>query len=394
LTYAYDKPGIYEVKMEVQAIDSVNFNTKNYGLAKNVVVLTQEDYDADKKLLAMERAKQAAIPTEIASEYETLKKERDFLLAQGAKPENKRLNELNARLKVLDNKIDDLAAKTKVEDKLAAAKSFGLGTVYFSFDKFYLHPTNVDVLENNLKVLKENKEIDVTLLGHTDNRATHEYNMILSRNRAKSVYEYLVKNGIDKKRLQYKGVATTQPENRCGVGVECDEVEHAINRRVEFFVDGKKMEDKKLNGPTIVRKLDGSESYSKYGSNSGENNKALPQSGSQSTSNTSEVSLEQATIAKSVQGLSPVDEGLAFNNADGSVFCYTNVISPEGYVGHVTHVWKLEGKQMAKVKLKVRGPRWRTYSSKFMNDEMIGNWTVEVLNDKNELMKEFSFTVK
>ena len=391
LMYAYDEVGEYEVRMEVQAIDEKTLQTNTYGLKKKVVVITQEEYDEHKEFLAMERAKQKAIPEEIRNEYAQLTKERDILKAAGAGDDNKRLQEVEEMLLALENKKDDILAKVEIDEKLAVAAGFGLGTVYFSFDKYYLHPTNMDVLENNLKVLKDNKDLEVVLLGHTDNRATHEYNLILSRNRAKSVYEYLVKNGVEKDRLEFKGVATTQPENRCKVGVECTEEEHAINRRVEFYVDGKKMADKKLNGPSIVRQLKDGQTSS---NTSGARRTTANGASTEEIESVNEVTLKEATLAKLVEDLTPQDEGLAFNVEDGKVYCYSNVLSPEGYEGHITHVWKLNGEETASIKLKVKGPRWRTYSLKHISPDLVGDWTVEVLDADGKLLKDFAFTVK
>ena len=59
-------------------------------------------------------------------------------------------------------------------------------------------------------------------------------NLTLSQNRSKSVYDYLVANGIDAKRLAYKGYGDTRPK------VKNDSDEHrAMNRRTEFKVIGK-----------------------------------------------------------------------------------------------------------------------------------------------------------
>ena len=58
-----------------------------------------------------------------------------------------------------------------------------------------------------------------------------EYNLKLSDNRALSVYNYLVSNGIDKKRLDYKGYGPNRP-----VAPNTTEEGRQLNRRIEFKI--------------------------------------------------------------------------------------------------------------------------------------------------------------
>jgi len=76
--------------------------------------------------------------------------------------------------------------------------------------------------------------MEIEIGAHTDSRATDTYNMMLSNKRAASTLEYLVKNGIKRKRLRYKGFGETVPLVRCGNS--CTEQEHSINRRCEFII--------------------------------------------------------------------------------------------------------------------------------------------------------------
>lgn len=47
---------------------------------------------------------------------------------------------------------------------------------------------------------------------HTDRVGSDEYNNKLSERRAKSVVDYLISQGIDPERLQYKGYGKTRPK--------------------------------------------------------------------------------------------------------------------------------------------------------------------------------------
>ena len=77
----------------------------------------------------------------------------------------------------------------------------------------------------------------IRLESHTDSRANDQYNMVLSNNRAKSTYEYIVSKGIDASRItKYEGFGETQLVNKCSNGVKCSEADHQLNRRTEFII--------------------------------------------------------------------------------------------------------------------------------------------------------------
>ena len=69
--------------------------------------------------------------------------------------------------------------------------------------------------------------------GHTDSRGDDQSNQLLSENRAKAVYTYLVDHGIDAARLSFAGYGETQPAH----SNDTDEG-RALNRRTEFKIVG------------------------------------------------------------------------------------------------------------------------------------------------------------
>jgi outer membrane protein OmpA-like peptidoglycan-associated protein len=84
--------------------------------------------------------------------------------------------------------------------------------------------------------MKDCKDIKVVAGSHTDSRASHAYNVILSQNRAQSTVDYIVSRGILSERISAQGFGETQLLNRCSDGVPCSEGEHQINRRTEFVI--------------------------------------------------------------------------------------------------------------------------------------------------------------
>ncbi|MBD3636299.1 MAG: PD40 domain-containing protein [Crocinitomicaceae bacterium] len=90
--------------------------------------------------------------------------------------------------------------------------TFTLRNIYFDFDKYGLRDKSVADLNLLAQVMKENPNMIIELGGHTDTRGSSEYNEILSLNRAKVAKEYLVKKGIDPKRIYVRGYGEKEPE--------------------------------------------------------------------------------------------------------------------------------------------------------------------------------------
>lgn len=108
-----------------------------------------------------------------------------------------------------------------------------LNNVFFAFDSHELLASSKSELNRMVEVMKDNNQIEVVIIGHTDSTGPEEYNQVLSEKRAQSVVNYLTENGISKERLEYLGKGETEPaypndtkENR------------AKNRRVNFKVEG------------------------------------------------------------------------------------------------------------------------------------------------------------
>jgi outer membrane protein OmpA-like peptidoglycan-associated protein len=69
----------------------------------------------------------------------------------------------------------------------------------------------------------------IEIQGHTCNMGTAAYNKKLSDNRANSIMNYLIKKGIEGRRLSSKGYGLTRP--KASNKTEADRI---LNRRVEL----------------------------------------------------------------------------------------------------------------------------------------------------------------
>jgi outer membrane protein OmpA-like peptidoglycan-associated protein len=109
-----------------------------------------------------------------------------------------------------------------------------LENIYFDLNKWNIKPDAERILNVLVDLLKKYPEMEIEMGAHTDSRASDYYNIMLSNKRAASTLEYLVSNGIKRKRLRSKGYGETVPLVRCGNA--CTEQEHSINRRCEFII--------------------------------------------------------------------------------------------------------------------------------------------------------------
>ncbi len=104
--------------------------------------------------------------------------------------------------------------------------------VQFETNSAKIKPVSYPVLDNAVNTLKDWGNSNVEIAGHTDRRNTSKaaYNQKLSEKRAKAVLKYVVKKGIEAKRLTAKGYGFSQPiaENDSKLGND-------VNRRVELI---------------------------------------------------------------------------------------------------------------------------------------------------------------
>ena len=85
-----------------------------------------------------------------------------------------------------------------------------LSNVFFDLNQSKIRETSKIELLEFVAYLKQNPQHKIELGGHTDSRGNRTDNLILSSERAKSVFDFLISNGINANRLSYKGYGSTQ----------------------------------------------------------------------------------------------------------------------------------------------------------------------------------------
>jgi len=104
-------------------------------------------------------------------------------------------------------------------------------SIYFNSSKSSFRPGVVEKLDLIVAIMKEYKDSNFSIEGHTDNSGPDKLNQDLSDSRAKSVLDYLVSKGVSASRLTSKGFGESTPiaPNNTRAG-------RAKNRRVEIKV--------------------------------------------------------------------------------------------------------------------------------------------------------------
>lgn len=128
----------------------------------------------------------------------------------------------------------------KVEVGMDLAKMIDIKPIYFDLGKSTIRKDAAIELDKVVAVMKEYPNMFIELGSHTDCRGAAKQNTALSDKRAKASAGYIVKKGIDKKRIVGKGYGEGKLLNTCAcegkIQSTCSEEEHAKNRRTEFII--------------------------------------------------------------------------------------------------------------------------------------------------------------
>lgn len=119
----------------------------------------------------------------------------------------------------------DMRNKLMTEGKLV---TYG---IYFDVNKDVVKPESYGTLKEIAKILNEVPDVKVKIIGHTDADGADDANLDLSKRRAASVKNELVRSfGVNGDRLETDGMGEGQP-----VAPNDNPANKALNRRVEFI---------------------------------------------------------------------------------------------------------------------------------------------------------------
>ena len=120
--------------------------------------------------------------------------------------------------------------------KIIPGQTIKLRNIYYDFDKATLRDSSKIELNLLVKWMKENPNVQIKLISHTDSRGNNSYNLKLSDKRSKSVMKYLTDSGVEEYRLESEGKGETEPIYSCPNPKDCTNKQHQANRRTEFKI--------------------------------------------------------------------------------------------------------------------------------------------------------------
>jgi outer membrane protein OmpA-like peptidoglycan-associated protein len=115
-----------------------------------------------------------------------------------------------------------------------AEVGFQFPEIYFDYNSSYLSKKDEKELTGLVKKLLENPLLKVEIKTKTDSRGSNKYNLFLSDKRLNRIKEYLILNGISSNRIVGFSLGESQILNKCIDQSECTDLEHRINRGVNF----------------------------------------------------------------------------------------------------------------------------------------------------------------
>ncbi len=125
--------------------------------------------------------------------------------------------------------ITEAAESPAAKAVLRSKENITIRNVYFDTDKDIIRKVHFEELNKAAEFLVTNPAVKIRMSGHTDERASHDYNADLSKRRVESVMFYLINRGVKRKQIIADYYGEVEPaDNRH------EEPGWQLNRRVEL----------------------------------------------------------------------------------------------------------------------------------------------------------------
>ena len=131
---------------------------------------------------------------------------------------------------VTDSTAGQPAAEPAKTDAVPTAQA-ALQDINFDFDRSNIGPEARVIMKANADILLKNRNFNIIVEGHCDERGTAEYNMALGERRAQEAKKYLINLGIASARMKTVSYGEERPLDPAS-----NEEAWAKNRRAHFAV--------------------------------------------------------------------------------------------------------------------------------------------------------------
>lgn len=134
---------------------------------------------------------------------------------------------------ILINEIDEDSLSTKISSLKSPFEKPII--ILFEYNQSKLLDGSFKELDLLYSFMKQYPQVKFKIKGYTDSKGSNSYNLKLSNERARQVYDYLLKKGVESNRLKYDGYGAQYP---IAPNINIDKSDNpegrALNRRVEF----------------------------------------------------------------------------------------------------------------------------------------------------------------
>jgi len=160
------------------------------------------------------------------------------IIVVSAKKETYSTASVNFELQREENKLIELVLKKKAKEsenylskELKEKGYINLYGIYFDSNKDVPKSESQSTLTELANFLKNNTDIKIEIIGHTDSDGNEKHNLDLSKRRAQSIISWLKENGVNMANIKAKGLGESSP-----VANNKTESGKALNRRVELRI--------------------------------------------------------------------------------------------------------------------------------------------------------------
>lgn len=120
--------------------------------------------------------------------------------------------------------------------KVELNKSTVVDSIFFKKKDWQIKLESAKALDKLTSLLNDNPQLQVEVGAFTDSRGSDAENLELTQRRAEVVQQFLVRGGVNAKRITARGYGETKLRNKCVNGILCIEEEHEVNNRIEITV--------------------------------------------------------------------------------------------------------------------------------------------------------------
>ena len=105
------------------------------------------------------------------------------------------------------------------------------------------------------------------------------------------------------------------------------------------------------------------------------------------------LTIDKLVICTSIEERQPVGADSTFSKDVGKLYCFSKILGAEKQCS-ISQVWYYKDEQMANIKLNVKAKTWRTWSSKKIVSFATGQWRVDIISEKGDVLASKKFTIE